>query len=150
MRHGRYAVYIVCDKRHRTVQCPSVRLSVCRSVCMFCRLTATAAAVAGAGGFAAGVGRGPAADIRCCAICGPRKFWSDILVITARRCASAVLATGCLSVWVSVTSRCSTERDGQIELILASGLLSIYFFDTAKIQVPTKISAGLLPSVTLS
>ena len=67
-----YAVRIVCDKRRKTVECPSARLSVC--------LSRRSAAAAAAGGFAAAVGRAQQISIdSCCsrAICGLRNFWSD-------------------------------------------------------------------------
>jgi len=60
-----YAVCIVCSKRHKMVECPSV-CPVDRQQ-QRCRR------------FAAEVGRGQqiSIDVCCRATCGPRKFWSD-------------------------------------------------------------------------
>ena len=80
---------VVCGEHHNKVQCLSVRPSVYLSVCLSRRSTAAAAA----GGFAAELRRGPAADIdrsRCRrTTCGPRKFWSDCKEVQ-RSCLFAV------------------------------------------------------------
>jgi len=53
-------------KRHKTVQCPSVRLS------------SRATTAAAAGGFPAELGQQISVDSWCCrTTCGPRIFWSD-------------------------------------------------------------------------
>jgi len=64
----RSSVLTVCGKRHKTVECPSVRPSVCVSPVDRQQLR--------------WVGRGREQQISidsscCCATCGPRKFWSD-------------------------------------------------------------------------
>jgi len=68
--------------------------------------------------------------------------------LLARRCTSAGISYGpvsvCVCLSVSVTSRCSIETDGRIDIILARRLISTSVLKGN--SVSTKI--GLLPSGT--